>query len=154
MFTSSHQSTKFLITPRIYSTKIKNLLIDNDLIINPIEELFVGKIVDTFYLWQFANQNAFIYTISEIISGLRLCSCLTMVNMSTSSSCCSCCMALYTAQNTSHPVAPSLVKCLIKYWNMLTLALSLKKYYFCNVLRNLFVATWNNENGILIPKYV
>ena len=55
----------------------------------------------------------------DIISGLRLCSCLTMVNMSTSSSCCSCCMALYTAQNTPHPVAPSL-KWTFSYWMFAT----------------------------------
>ena len=43
-----------------------------------------------------------------ISSGLRTSSCRTMVNMSTSSSCCSCCIALYTAQSTPQPVTPSL----------------------------------------------
>ena len=49
-----------------------------------------------------------VLTSVAIISGLRIWSCRTMVTRSTSSSCCSCCRALYTAQNTPHPAAPSL----------------------------------------------
>ena len=66
------------------------------------QRVFLKKIIlFVFINWRYNTK-------LDIISGLRLCSCLTIVNMSTSSSCCSCCMALYTAQNTPHPVAPSL----------------------------------------------
>ena len=62
----------------------------------------------------------FIFTKVDIISGRRICNCLTMVNMSTSPSCCSCCKALYTAHIIPHPEAPSLkqymLHCLLRVY--------------------------------------